>query len=153
MEFITRFILKPNAGAPAPEATDLPERARKARTIWIGAKDRVDAELGKLQQVLREIDDANCQVIADKGLNGFTGKLQTGLLAALMDAEAAGPDVASDRQVALIDAIEDFEDRLANDPAISLIEDIGAMKEVMAPVALTKTLGAALGRMHSLVAG
>lgn len=80
--------------AAAAAASAAPPRKEPLLPIWRDAKDDAGEQLGKLQTTLRASKHPLLLRIADQGLNAVTGRLQTGLQAALMDYDRASPDDA-----------------------------------------------------------
>lgn len=111
--------------------------------IWRDAKEAVDARIDALRKKVLEHPDEDLRStlvqIADKGLNGVTDRASVGMMAAMMDAEAAP---AKARQ-----AVETFRSFLASDIARGIDENPFQIK-----VDLRDTLGAALEQIESRLA-
>jgi hypothetical protein len=94
-----------------------------ARRTWQEAKETAGLQIGQLQDKMRATKIPLFAQIADRGLNGITGRLQVGLQVAL--AELDGADEAG-RATAVTKArasIADFRDFLRSDPVLPLLEE------------------------------
>jgi len=116
----------PAAPPPPPVATvpdgDGPGRRPEVFAIWRDAKERVDAQVSKLQGALRQSKDPFCQRIADMGLNGVTGNLQVGLRVALTEYDkSGGKDAKLAAKAGAI--IAQYQQFLQNDKAIALCDE------------------------------
>jgi hypothetical protein len=111
---------------PAPPPPTPPEPASAPVTsvfpIWRDAKERVDAQVSRLQGALRQSKDPFCQRIADMGLNGVTGNLQVGLQVALTEYDkSGGKDAKSAAKAGAI--IAQYQQFLQKDKAIALCDE------------------------------
>lgn len=104
----------------------------KLMPVWTGAKDAVDASIARLCDAVREVDHPLTGVLVDRGLSGFTGRLATPLVAALLEHDARpGPAQAA----AVRDRVEAMRAFIARDPVIARIEDnpFGVAVAIRAP--------------------
>ncbi len=109
-----------DAEEDAPPPT-LKQPTKPLLPIWVEAKDEADAEIGKLQDRLRETEDEDLTQIADYGLYGATTGQGVKLMAALRDADSTkSPDALRK----LLAAVEDYEDYMdgAGSELFDLIE-------------------------------
>lgn len=88
-------------------------------SIWTDAKETVDASLAGLCEAVRGFDHPLAVMLADRGLAGFTGKLATPLMAALMEHDARPTPAQADMARKRAQAMKDF---LTADRTIALIE-------------------------------
>ncbi|MBC2836523.1 hypothetical protein [Paragemmobacter straminiformis] len=115
-----------------------PEAAPKAdpMVVWRDAKETVDVSIGALQSALRGIDDPDLRRIADAGLNGVTDGLQTRLMAALFEYNAASGENRAKVAETLRGRAVDLRNMLETDPIIALCEDnpFGVKVAIRAPL-------------------
>lgn len=154
-DFINRFIMKlPETGADTPpdgqETATRPLKplAVEMRRIWDAQKGTADRQIGALQRVLREQNSAACQEVADKGLIGFTGGLQSALSRTLIEIENSTAEDAKDIIEDAIDVFDSFHAFLKGDDAVNMIEK----NPFNVTVDLKGTLGKALTEMKSAAA-
>ena len=91
--------------------------------VWRDAKEVLDRQISALQAAFRGVDHPLGQQIADKGLAGFSGNVQVGIMAALMEFKAAGAADRAARAAAVLKATGRLRGFLASDPALPLLED------------------------------
>ena len=117
--------------AEAPPVETLP--------LWIQAKETVDSQLSKLQNALRQRNDAEFKRIADYGLNGITRRLQVGLQVALREFDGAQSATRAKARNRARAAVADFMTFLQSDPVVALMDS-----NPITPITLKATLGKAL---------
>lgn len=153
VEFVRNYLVpgfELISGA-AEDAGTLPQNAREARALWVQTKDSVDIQLVALEQRLRDVDDPNCQFVAERGLSDFAGGVQVRLLAALIDAERATPDKEAGLRSKALSAVEDFEASILNGAKLDALEALAALPEVGERLSIRAELGGALRDMHKLL--
>ena len=168
-DFIDTFIVDlknlqaKQIGAETPQPADTTEEGRseeerlrsqaeEARVLWIRAKDTVDEQIGRLQNALRDLEDPSSILLADEGLNGFTGGLQVKLIKTLFEARACPAGKADDLRSATLDVIGDYLDLVQSGEEIACIEDVAAVEEIAMPLNLRGELGGALKSMQKVLA-
>jgi len=122
-----------------------PKQVPPLLPIWRGAKEEIDAEIGKLQNALLAEESEDLQVIVDFGLFGIGKQENVRLMAALQGADRSG---TPDALVMVADAVEQYQAFLAASPLVGLLE----RNPFGAPVPMRRTLGGALAEIASHVA-
>jgi hypothetical protein len=81
-DWVTR-VLGIRFGGAGPD----PEAVKAASMAWREASEAVDAQISKLQAMLKADDDEEMQEIAEFGLNGLTSGHEVAVTAALIGAQ------------------------------------------------------------------
>jgi hypothetical protein len=134
-----------------PETTQRPETSESPRDpdtgrlldIWQQAKDTLNDQVSRLQSALRGRNNPDLLVIADKGLNGFTRRLQVGLQVALMNYDSVQGDARAQAKSRVLALVAEWRQFLQGDRFIQLIE----RNPFGVSVTIRATLGAALDRI------
>jgi len=105
------------AAAAAAAAAENPVQA------WLDAKDAANAQIGKLQDALREMNHPVFQRLAEHGLSGIAGRLQVGLQVALMEVQRANDETREKAQEKARSVIADFRSFLATDAVLPILEE------------------------------
>ena len=92
---------------------------KAAAERWRDASEAADAQIARLQQVLRGSDDSELGEIGEFGINAVTGNFRVPLMAALMGAQAGNPQDAAK----LAAAIQRFRDHLDSDDRVEACDD------------------------------
>lgn len=121
----------------AGDRTRLVAVAKPLQT-WADAKEAAGVQIGRLQAAVRGLDHPLFSLLADKGLNGITGRLQVGLQLALTEVESTDGAARNKAREKAHAAIADFRDFLRTDPVLPLVEEN--------PLGVTITLRADLGQ-------
>jgi hypothetical protein len=124
------------------------DRARQAASAkplqtWADAKEAAGVQIGRLQAAVRGLDHPLFSLLADKGLNGITGRLQAGLQVALTEVESTEGAARNKAREKAHAAVADFRDFLRTDPVLPLVEDN--------PLGVTITLRADLGQALEVI--
>jgi hypothetical protein len=103
----------------------------KLTPVWNEAKEGVDRALNTLCTAVREVEHPLAQILVDRGLSGFTGRLTAPLTAALLSADT-DPASAS----TLRPRLHDMRTFLSSNRVIGLIEDnpFGVTVAIRAPL-------------------
>jgi len=118
--------------------------------IWKQAKDRVDGQIGQLQTALRGIKHPAFDKIADMGLAGLSGgRVNTMLMAALMDHARAPAEKQADSAQAVQSAVVAYRDFLQSDPVVAHCEQ----NPFGVRMTLSDTLGSALTEIETSLRG
>ena len=128
---------------PAPAAAK--PSGPKPLEVWTEAKEAALGHLGTLQSALRARKSTLLDQVADKGLNGITGRLQVGMQVALMEVERAGGDsrdAARKKALAAVGAMRTF---LQSDQTLSLLEK----NPFKVPMPIRAELGRALDQIEA----
>jgi len=154
-----------DAGNPAPTENDAPELARTegtppdgepafrrtwqiAREEWTAAIETVDAQIAKLQALLRDQADEDLAEIAEFGLPSLTGDFKAPMMAALMDVDRAASDGlprSARRARSLAMSFAEYLDE-AETVAVTDDNDFGVT------VTIRKTIGGALRQIEQALA-
>lgn len=102
----------PQAAAPAVRPLE----------VWLAAKDAAGAQITALQGAMRAQPHPMFPRLADRGLNGITGRLQVGLQVALMDLERAGATGHDAARAKAIKAVADLRNFLTTDAVVPLLD-------------------------------
>jgi hypothetical protein len=140
--------LDPSSGSPSGAAAGAP-RVGKALPVWIAAREQVGEQITKLQDAMRGTKYPLLEKLADRGLNGITGRLQVGLQVQLMEldqSDAAGRSQAAGK---VRTGIADFRAFLQTDRIVPLIEK----NPFGVPVTLSASLGEALAAIEQILPG
>lgn len=130
-------------------APPLPPRPRAVvsvggRALWAQARDSVNEQIEALRGHLRGVDDPELQRIAEFGLNGATGKLSVGLMAALVEADAGATPQARKKAR---DAVATYRAFLGQDALVRLLDE-----NPFVPINIRGTLGSALAELDQALA-
>jgi hypothetical protein len=108
-----------------PRAGNSPDQsARTVRPleVWLAAKDVAGKQIAALQAAMRAQPHPMFPRLADRGLNGITGRLQVGLQAALMDLDRAASVGQGAARANARKAVADLRSFLATDAVVPLLE-------------------------------
>ncbi len=86
---------------------------------WQAASETVDAQISRLQSVLRDSGDDELKQIAEFGLNAITVNRKVPLMAALMSAQAGDRRAVEDLQKAVIA----FRIQIESDARVAVCDD------------------------------
>jgi hypothetical protein len=114
----------------------------KPLQTWADAKEAAGVQIGRLQAAVRGLDHP-LLLLADKDLNGITGRLQVGLQLALTEVESTEGAARNKAREKARAAIADFRDFLRTDRVLPLVEDN--------PLGVTVTLRADLGQALEVI--
>jgi hypothetical protein len=112
----------------------------RGREIWRAAREKVGTEITALEQHLRAMPDPEMQRIATFGLNGATGKLSVGLLAALSEADGVPPEQQPTARKKARAIVADYQTFLRESRLVRLLDE----NPFGVPVTIRATLGNAL---------
>ncbi len=135
-----------SAPAPAPKPSGR-EIAAQVRDVWDDANKVVNGRLAGLRKAFGEVDDPNCQELADKGLISFTGGLYVKLNKSFLELQAAGPDKIDTACIMADDTFRAFQQMLDSHEAVQLIDQ----NHFGVTIGLSDTLGGALDEMRDIV--
>ena len=120
-------VTVPEAGAPPGNPLDKsapPAAASAVRPleVWLAAKEVAGAQIVALQAAMRAQPHPMFPRLADRGLNGITGRLQVGLQVALMDLERTGSAGRDAARAKASKAAADLRTFLATDAVVPLLD-------------------------------
>lgn len=134
--------------APAFDEAAFRHAWQQARGAWIEAIETVDAQIAKLQAVLREQADEDLAAIAEFGLPALTGDFKAPMMAAVIDVDRAAreglPRLAR-RARSLAQSFAEYLDE-AETVAVTDDNDFGVT------VTIRKTIGGALRQLEQTLA-
>lgn len=136
-------------GAQARRMAVLRTEWPKARAAWQDAIETVDAQISRLQQVLRGSGDEDLEAIAEFGLNAVTNNLKTPLMAALMEIGTGAPTaegLARGGPRALA-AVRAFREHIDSDDRVAACDE-----SPESPTTIRATLGPALAGLEAALA-
>jgi hypothetical protein len=140
----------PPGAPPQKSADDFAKLWAGAKQAWLDASSTVDAQISKLQSVLKAQNDKVLTQIAEYGLNGVTGNLKVPLMTAIRNIDGAAPAGRAKEIAAARKTVSDFQKHLATDEAVLVIDE----NPFDVPVTIRKSMGDALTQMaEALAAG
>lgn len=141
-------LLAPSSGAPAFDEAAFRAAWKEARDGWTDAIETVDAQIARLQAVLRDQPDEDLVEIAEFGLPALTGDFKAPMMAAVMDVDRASGDTlprAARRARSLAASFAEYLDE-AQTVAVTDDNDFGVT------VTIRKTIGGALRQLEQSLA-
>lgn len=139
---------RPPDGEPAFDEAAFRRTWRMARDEWTAAIETVDAQIAKLQALLRDQADEDLAEIAEFGLPALTGDFKAPMMAALMDVDRAAGDGllrSARRARSLAMSFAEYLDE-AETVAVTDDNDFGVT------VTIRKTIGGALRQIEQALA-
>jgi hypothetical protein len=120
-------VTVPDDGARARSSSDKPgpraaAPAARPLAMWLAAKDAAGAQIAALQAAMRAQPHPMFPRLADRGLNGITGRLQVGLQVALTDFEHTGVAGRDAARAKASKAVVDLRNFLATDAVVPLLD-------------------------------
>lgn len=119
-----------------------------AKEAWEASLDTVDAQIAKLQSVLKASDDPDLRQIAEFGLPALTGNHRTPLVAAMMEVDRASGENLDKAMRRAEAAAAAFENYLGSSDTVRVTDDNG----FGVAVTIRESLGAALREMQKVLA-
>jgi hypothetical protein len=131
-----------------PDATSPPSKGSRPTStlgLWRDAREEVLNQVSRLQSALRAERDPDFDVIADKGLNGITKRLQVGLHVALLEFDQAAGEAKERARTKAQTIVGNFQKFLSDEPLVQLIEE----NPFNVTVTVRSSLGAALDQLSA----
>jgi hypothetical protein len=142
--FVETFIQAGGAGAPVgDEEQRFCAAWSKARGVWQDASDTVDAQIARLQSVLKGSGDPDLERIAEYGLNALTGNHRVRLMAAVVDIDRAGGVPGKDLVTNAAKQIGALERHIASDAVVKAVDN----NPFKVDVSIAKTLSGATAEL------
>lgn len=134
-------ITAPRAGGGT--GTAFPASWDKAAKTWQSAIEKVDGQISKLQDKLRDSPNPQLQGIAERGMNDITGNYKVKMMAAVRNLADADQQRLARLGPAVSDLIGDFQDFLDKDVRVALCDK----NPFGVPIGMRDTLGPALAAL------
>jgi hypothetical protein len=115
--------LAPQKPSGSVKPDDFPKLWAAAKKSWQEASDMVDAQIAKLQGVLRRQNDDELHEIAEFGLNGATGNFKVPLMSAMKDVDSSSPETRAKAAQKALEIAAGFQRHLTTDERVAACDE------------------------------